>query len=332
MANLNALFDDFNSKIRLTDNRKAKLKKSRKAIRAKIRKYFQEQKPDDIFPKFSSQGSFMMDTNINPIPRKETANGLEVTLLPYDLDDGVYFIRKTSSDRKSSIQSYHNWIFNAVDDHTETPSVDKNTCVRVYFKDGHHIDLPIYFIEKEGYTPELAHKAEDWIKSDPKAFIDWFEEKVKNRPQLRRIVRFAKAWCDFQEYSREDKPMPSGFIFTIWIAENFYEHERDDVAMKETFMLIRSKLQKSWDCKRPTTPVGEDILASYMHKEYFMGQLNRFISNAEDALKEPNKKKASEYWIACFGDRFPKGEDKNEDKRGNSGLIAGIGGSKPFGY
>ena len=47
-------------------------------------------------------------------------------------------------DRKS-IDTYHNWIYDAVKDHTGKRCRKRNTCVRVLYADGHHIDLPIYY-------------------------------------------------------------------------------------------------------------------------------------------------------------------------------------------
>ena len=53
--------------------------------------------------------------------------------------------------------------------------IDKNTCVRTLFSDGHNIDEPIYY--KKGDTPELALiKRDGWIESDPKLFTDWFND------------------------------------------------------------------------------------------------------------------------------------------------------------
>ena len=55
MANCSEHFKDYNEEIRLTDNRRQKLKVSRKDLRNKVRKWFKENKPDEPQPKFSGQ-------------------------------------------------------------------------------------------------------------------------------------------------------------------------------------------------------------------------------------------------------------------------------------
>jgi hypothetical protein len=218
MANCHDLFTDFNKTITLNDSKRKSLKKSRKSLRNKIRKYFDEEKKDETKPKFTGQGSFVVDTIVEPIPLVVEEDGEEKTLLFYDVDDGVYFIGE-KKDRKT-VQTYHTWIKDAVTGHTSTPPIDKNTCVRVKFSDGHHIDLPIYYKEENG-IPELAHKAKGWIESDPKAFQEWFEGKIDGKEQLRRIVRFLKAWSEYRETQRKDKPMVTGFILTILACNNY---------------------------------------------------------------------------------------------------------------
>lgn len=328
MANCNNLFQEFNSTIKLTDSKKDSLKKSSKELRKKIRTYFKENKPDEVKPKFTGQGSFEVNTNVNPIPRTVEIDGEEKTLYKYDLDDGVYFIG--DEDKRKSIQTYHNWIYEAVDGHTSQKPIDKNTCVRVIFSDGHNIDLPIYY--KQGATPELAHKGKGWIFSDPKEFIEWFEERAKGSPQLRRIIRYLKAWCDYREFSNSSKKMPSGFIMTILAANHQYKHDRDDVALKESLINIQAELSKEFKCERPTTPAGEDLLEEYSQEDYFMNELAKFINNAKRGLEEKNQKNACEYWRKIFGDRFSCSNAKDEDEgdKRSDALAAVAATSKPW--
>jgi hypothetical protein len=55
MANCNEHFEEYNGKIRLTDARRKSLKGSRKELRKKVRKWFDENKPNETKPKFSGQ-------------------------------------------------------------------------------------------------------------------------------------------------------------------------------------------------------------------------------------------------------------------------------------
>ncbi|MFZ2906280.1 MAG: hypothetical protein WAZ98_08765 [Cyclobacteriaceae bacterium] len=311
MANCNKHFDTYNGEIRLTDTRRKKLKSSRKELRNKIRNWFADNKPKEVQPKFSGQGSMSTDTVINPIPRKIMEGKEEKTKLHYDVDDGIYFEGDETVNDRPSPTTYHDWICQAVKGHTDTDPIDKNTCVRTVFADGHHIDKPIYY--KKGSIPELAHKRDGYIDSDPRAFSKWFNDKAETNPQLRRLVRFGKGWLDNREYLNESKTMPSGLVLTILIAENVvYRKDRDDVALKETLINIQAKLQNEFTCYRPTIPVGENLLKDYTQKEYFMKCLSDFIEDAKKALQEKNIRKSTELWRKHLSERFPLGEDKDE--------------------
>jgi len=170
------------------------------------------------------------DTIINPIPRYVEENGEMVKKLYYDSDDGIYFIGDKNEDDRSSTGTYHAWICKALKGHTKTDPIDKNTCVRTIFSQGWHVDNPIYY--KQYDTPELAYKRDGFIESDPQAFTHWFNEKAKKYPQIRRLVRYTKGWCDFRKFKNPSKKMPSGLVMSILIAENFYESaKRDDIAL-----------------------------------------------------------------------------------------------------
>ena len=92
MANNHEQFVAFHDAIKATDVRKDKLKDNRKYLRKRIRNYFMDNLPEEIQPKFHSQGSFALDTILNPI---KDVDGLAA----YDLDDGVYFIGETEGEK-----------------------------------------------------------------------------------------------------------------------------------------------------------------------------------------------------------------------------------------
>lgn len=330
MANCKEYFEKYNEEIRLTDSRRKSLKGSRKELRNKVRKWFNENKPDETQPKFGGQGSLNMDTIINPIPRKIKVSGEEKTVLYYDVDDGIYFEGAKEAKDRNSPKDYHDWVYQAVKGHTDKDPVDKDTCIRTLFADGHNVDQPIYY--KKGAVPELAHKADGWIDSDPKAFMDWFNDKADKAPQLRRLARYGKGWTDNTEFNDESKPMPCGLIITILFAENVvYRKDRDDIALKETLVNIQSTLQKNFACYRPTTPKGENLLKNYEHKDYFMKCLADFVEDGKKALQEKNFRKATEYWRKHLSSRFPLGEDKDDNSTTSAGLGSIIPSStKPY--
>lgn len=318
MANCNEHFEEYNGKIRLTEARRKSLKGSRKELRNKVRTWFKENKPNEPQPKFAGQGSMDMDTIINPIPRKIKQGGEEKTELYYDVDDGIYFMN-TDAEKRPTPQDYHEWVYEAVKGHTDKDPIDKNTCVRTLFADGHNIDQPIY--SKIGDVPELAHRKDGYILSDPKAFTNWFKDIADKEPQLRALVRYGKGWKDKMEFDNGSKALPSGIIITILFTKNAtYRKDRDDIALKETLINVQAALKKEFVCYRPTTPNEEDLLKGYAHKDYFMKCLADFIEDAKKALQEKNYRKASEYWRKHLSDRFPLGEDKEDCTDGSAGL------------
>lgn len=333
MANCNEHFKKYNGEIRLTDARRKSLKTSRKELRNKVRKWFSENKPDEPKPKFGGQGSLGMDTIINPLPRFIKEGNEEKKILYYDVDDGIYFEGDKNAKDRASTATYHDWVYEAVKGHTYKDPIDKNTCVRTLFADGHNIDQPIYY--KKGDTPELAHKMDGWIDSDPKAFMDWFNVKAENEPQLRLLVRYGKGWKDNTEFENESKEMPSGLIITILFVENaVYRKDRDDISLKETLINIQSSLQNNFACMRPTTPKGENLLKNYEHKDYFMKCLADFIDDAKKALQEKNFRKSTELWRKHLSERFPLGEDKDDASLSSSVGLGSIipSSTKPYAW
>jgi hypothetical protein len=190
---------------------------------------------------------------------------------------------------------------------------------------GFHIDLPIYYATTKK-CPDLAHLKKSWMTSDPIEFIQWFEDIVKSNfraeflyekrlflekyhkwkdqmrkddAQLRRIVRYLKAWCD-----NKGKEMPCGIILTILAAEHYNANERDDVCLKEVLVKIKGALDNEFVCKRPTTPKGENLFEGYEYKNKFKSMLISFAESAEQAINESNQKVACGKWQLHLGNRF----------------------------
>ena len=215
MANLNKLFISFSQDITISTTKKDSLKRSRDALRQDIRNWFYDN--DKRQPFFKGQGSYAMKTLLNPIGGNE-----------YDIDDGIYISGYGNEDisKWPSPVTVHAWIKKAVEDRTYAGAIDKDTCVRVSYSSGYHIDLPAYICS--GDNAYLAHKGKGWFISDPKSFTKWFIDKVKNEQvygeQLRRIVKYLKAWRDY-------KGIPlKGIEITILASRFFDKYEgRDDM-------------------------------------------------------------------------------------------------------
>jgi hypothetical protein len=328
MANCHSLFQSFNRLVKLNDDDRNKLRAARNSIRERLGKRFVEAKSNFAIIEtleFQSQGSYVMDTIIKPIDDD------------FDLDDGLYFIGRKSKEQRPPVASFHNVVVQSLGkpDENVLEIIDKQTCVSVKYKGGFHIDLPIYYATSYK-CPELAHKKLDWIPSNPVELIAWFEAKTgsgfqesylyerttnfekyrkwrddirHNDNQLRRLVRYVKAWADVKK-----KEMPCGLIMTILIADRFKENERDDIALYDTLKQLNIDLNKKFECLRPTTPKKENLFADYSEsqKNYFLTALSSFYKSAEIAISNPNQKEACLKWQLHLGDRFPCYLAKNE--------------------
>ncbi len=314
MANLHDTFTEFDDIIKLNSKKKSSLRTSRNEIRKDIEKYFNE-KRDKHSVSFKGQGSFMMGTTIKPLSNE------------FDLDDGVYIFGK-EMDRPTP-QTAHNWILDAVKDRTSSDSIDKNTCVRVIYKSDYHVDLPIYYkvvksndeFSLDDEIPELAHLSKGWIESDPYAFKKWFDEQCKDKPQLKRIVRYLKAWSDKKQDDNSSLRFPSGMIFTILASNNLVENKRDDIALLETLKKIQKEIDDTrfnyayFECYRPTVDENENLLDKYSAnttKDNFLNALDSFIKSGDQAIELESKKDACAKWQKHLGNRFPCSAIKEE--------------------
>ncbi|KYG81238.1 hypothetical protein AWW67_07730 [Roseivirga seohaensis] len=349
MANTHNLFEEYNREIKLDGDRRGLLKVRRDDLRSRIKGGFRELKQEKQLlleglnitieeeMEFQSQGSYVMDTIINP-SRKEDE---------YDIDDGVYFMGSRDRYSRPDPEAFHEFVIQSIKKGESKNTIeeieDRSTCVRVKYKGvngdfNYHVDLPIYYAinVKE---PDLADTKDGWYTSNPIEFIVWFEDLVqsgfkaefileskffeeeykewlndrrKADHQLRRIVRYLKAWGD---HLKGD--MPPGVVMTILAGSdsNFAGGDRDDVALRDTLVNIKNWLElNGFKCPRPTTPKGEDLFRGYSDekKEYFRNVLNSFITSANQALENPNQKDASLKWQKHLGSRFPTHLAKDE--------------------
>ncbi len=301
MANCHDLFQTFHDdKIVLTKAKREKLISARDALEKKITNYFineQEEKP----PIFKEQGSFAMKTIINPIDDE------------YDIDHGVY-LQNLGSDMTKwpNPETVHGWIIDAVTGHTDDDPTDKQTCVRVKYAGFYHADLPIYSTWNN--NPFLAEKLPiGWHVSNAGDITKWFEREILVKgEQLRRIVRYLKAWADF---NTKPGKLPCGFVLTVLADKSFTNNERDDIAFVQTASHILSQLRLSHSIANPVD-AKEDLSKDRDDQiKNLQTRLTSLLKNAESAIREADKKKAAEIWRKEFGDRFPIPDDTTTDDK-----------------
>jgi len=310
MADCHDLFGEFHEKVAVSSTQKAQLRTSRNATRERIEKHFKEVMKVTP-PKFHGQGSYSMDTLVNPI------NGR------FDIDDGVY-LQHLGADRSSwpTAASVHGWLIDATKDSTDEPPQDRARCVRVVYKGTppYHIDLPAYVMEKN--VPQLFDKSREKAKeapvspyeSDPAAMTEWFNGKVAEDDQLRRLVCYAKAWKDLKR--DQGTAVAKGLMLTILFAQTVVTDERDDVALSKTIEAANARMKVNTVVRKPVPPF-EDLTQEWTksQREDFLKCLQQFRDLASDAVAERDKPKAAKIWQRLLGDRFPDAEPEPENKK-----------------
>lgn len=313
MGNCDNLFREFNGNLDITKTKKDSLITSKENLRTKIKKHFDEKRPN-YKPTFYIQGSYKMSTQIRT--KDDTC----------DLDDGVYFEENPDDVTCTTLQR---WVKEAVDGVTDTTPSHRKRCITVDYKAGYNIDLPVFLFDKDNDAhPKLAVKDGDWQEDDPKEFYKYFNDQKDTNGQLVRMVKYLKAWCDYKRHK-----MPSGLAMSVLAMNNFQSNSRDDITFKFLLIEIEKTLKANFECKMPTTPK-DDLFADYdqTRKENFMNNIAAFIIDARKAVdEEKNHLKASMLWQKHFGDTyFPDGNDEDEKAINSNSLNAVIGGARPF--
>lgn len=301
MANLDNLFREFNAELCITATKKSKMISSKDHLRNKIKDHFKENHPG-YTPKFYIQGSYKLKTSIRT--KEDTC----------DLDDGIYFESNPDNVTGTTLQK---WVKEAVDGTTDATPIHKRKCIRVDYKEGYNIDLPVMvFDEENDEHPMLAVKNDEFQLDDPKEFVDYFQENKTD--QMVRIIKYLKSWCD---HIRNE--MPCGLAMTVLALDNFQPNQRDDISLKYTLIEIEKSLKQCFECQMPTTPY-DDLFADYSEtkKKNFLDNLRAFIEDAKKAIDESNQLKASKLWRKHLGDRFPLGDDKEDESSSNFTRVA----------
>lgn len=300
MADCHDLFQTFHDRIKLPPSKKEDLREARDALRKRVKKHFKEVLKSNV-PKFWIQGSYAMATIANPLDGE------------YDIDDGLYLQNlDANKDKWPTTSIVHDWICKAVEGHTDEDPVDKRTCVRVIYAGQYHVDLPIYGANNSLYY--LAEKGKNgWNESNPKALTEWFKNEVQAKgEQLRTVVRYLKAWADYKENKIK---MPSGLFLSVLAGDHYESYERDDSSLGATVKNIFGMVSNNFVVNNPVDP--KEDLAKHLteaQKENFKSPLSNLLVSAGKALKEDDKKKASQIWQKELGERFPIYDDSGKKK------------------
>jgi len=207
-----AVFKQFGKNLRIAKEQDTVLINARRSVRGHLRQHCSK----ELGIKFLTQGSYAYGTLNRPsrVPPQRM-----------DLDDGAYFATSTDNDPEALFNLADNALQSLVGERRGWRlDASKPSCCRVIILGDMHVDVPLYASMNE--TPDnlrahqeryaslyqeagmfyaplsgvwLAHRNEGWVKSDPRALIDWVLEcKQKYGKQYLSVCRYFKAWRDHQ--------------------------------------------------------------------------------------------------------------------------------------
>ncbi len=225
------------------------------------------------------QGSYAMHT-LNQHPEKD-----------YDIDVAIIFPKddlpgNALDTRKRIERAMHEGGGNF-----SQPPEAKTNAVRVYYAEGHHVDLAIYrWYEDNVGNSVYEHAGSEWSPRNPMTITDWFNSTVHEHSpskdlgatvaenQMRRVVRWLKAFTK----SREHWDLPGGLIISILVAECYQPNDhRDDICLYETMVSIYNRLCVDESVKNPT-----DTSQTLTHRPVDWGRVCRFKEKLGRAVNE----------------------------------------------
>ena len=303
--------------VKLSEETRAKLRENRNANRDRLKDNLKEKKKPAPL-RFQKQGSYAMRTTI------QEANNT------YDIDDGVIFAKddlKGERDGDMTALDARQMVCEHLKDKrfNKKPEVLKN-CVRVYYNEGHHVDVPVYREsggEKSGLKCEIA--SSEWRESNPADINEWFDKQLSAKRsdqddsdhQMRRMIRLFKRYA----ISRAGWNLPSGFILTILVDEKYLAFdERDDRCFYNIVVAIKNRLYGSLVVKNP---VQEEILTKD-DPDPKMKSLREKLEEAIEKLKvlfdgKCTRKQALRAWADVFNTDFF--DDKIDESSTKGSLV-----------
>lgn len=257
------------------------------------------------------QGSYKYGTLIRPVHLGEE----------YDVDVGVYFQWDGDEDIEPTAKQLRDWTQQELHGYKKINSdvkriedPPKQRCSRTVFDKQFHIDTPVYHFNADTDKRRLACLSDKWEDSDPKAIYKWFKEAVgeSERGQLRRLVRYLKAWAAVSFDDAQDS-RPSSILLTVlttdaykdlWLRRLWDDLEDDDALVA----VIKGVHGRLFDDKTVPNPIDTEENLNRISDEAWDGFLPRLQSLrdiAERAQEAADEAAASLIWSEAFSFLMP---------------------------
>lgn len=311
-------------KVTLPKERQKEMRKRRDSNRDRLRSGLEKaEKPEPSA--FHKQGSYAMKTMVQDSDKD------------YDIDDGVYFEKADLQDSNGIDMSAPNarqMVRNALqDDRFNRQPESRDNCVRVYYNEGYHVDVPVYRRSGAGKDELIELASVSWKDADARGVTEWFEaENTRLSPkdtgdgQFRRAVRLLKKFAR----SRDDwkSKNASGFMITKLASELFVgDKDREDRALRSAMSAIRDRLEKDLVVIHPVvkgdtiTKGSSDPKATFLRDKLKENLPHLDVLDRDDCTRE----QALKAWGKVFNDTW---FDDQVDSGGKTGAAAMLSSSK----
>jgi len=309
--------------VTLKQTERTAMRDRRDANRERLKKNLKD-KSKPLPQRFIKQGSYAMLTMVQD-PDKD-----------YDIDDGVYFTRESLKDKDGkdmAPKDARQMICDALKDarFNKQPKVKKN-CVRIFYEEGYHVDMPTYRItDQKEY--ELT-TSDSWTVSRAADVEDWFNNVNQgkspdegNGRQFRRMVRLLKKFARSRVAWKEK--IASGFTITKLTEECYLANEdREDIALRETMKKMHIRLLSNLEVDHPVTPGAKLTRGSDDEgTKFLIDKLSDALNNL-NCLDSPSctRKDALAAWDKVFNTNFFSARYKEEKKseKSNAAIFANI--------
>jgi hypothetical protein len=279
-----------------------------------------------------SQGSYQMRTMVQD-PDND-----------YDIDDGAYFEQDALLDAEGNALTplaARQRVCDALkwDGRLKHEAEVRSNCVRQEYPAGYHIDIPVYRIvsttapngdETEHF--ELA-SSDKWVESDAREVTRWFNNTVgelnqgeSDGSQMRRVTKLSKKFARRSDWKEKTT---SGICITKLVVDHFSVSDgRDDLALRNTWIAIESKLRNSTKLKHPVNTA--NLAEAGDEKLTFFRDCLSDALKTLDALDKAGvtRKEARQAWDDVFDTEFFTDQPDDND---NDGGDRGSGGDGPKG-
>jgi predicted nucleotidyltransferase len=256
------------------------------------------------------QGSYKYGTLIKPVHAGEE----------YDVDVGVYFEWDNGEDAEPTARQLRDWLHEELyaykrlnGDVRSIEEPPRERCSRAAYERQFHIDTPVYHLNSGTDVRRLACLSDKWEDSDPKALYKWFRDAVHegDREQLRRLVRYMKAWAAVS-FDNAPGSRPSSILLTVLTTEAYQSiwptrvlGVSDDDALVAIIKRVYARLN---DDDQAPSPVDPDENLNRLEGEAWEGFLHRLqalVGIAERADEAPDEAAAALTWSEAFSFLMP---------------------------